>query len=122
MRASNLTSIKTCLNPQRYATPVPVRVIRKVPNDGPVMDNSNPDIACNQGGEDGTNRVFDVNAGSDMTFKWNTVRPSAPTLRVPFDLLLCYWLITVACRSPGSYHDFHGVLQRKLFHIQGHQW
>ncbi|KAF9653186.1 glycoside hydrolase, partial [Thelephora ganbajun] len=53
-----------------YMNPVPVRVVRKIPGDGPVMDISSSSIACNQGGNDGTSKVFDVNAGSDMTFKW----------------------------------------------------
>lgn len=56
-------------------SPVPVRVVRKIPSDGPVEDASSPDIACNQGGETGTSKVFDVNAGSDMTFQWTAVRP-----------------------------------------------
>ena len=121
LRASDITPIKTCLDSQRWADPVPTRIGRKIPNDGPVMDPSSPDIACNVGGEDGTDGVFDVNAGSDITFQWNTVRPSAPTLRPPLDLLLCYWLITVAYLSPGSCHNSHGILQRRLFHIQGHR-
>lgn len=41
------------------------------------MDITNSSIACNQGGEDGTDKTFDVNAGSDMTFEWTNVRPSA---------------------------------------------
>jgi len=53
-----------------YMSPVPVRVVRKIPSDGPVTDISSTDIACNQGGNDGTTKVMDVNAGSDMTFKW----------------------------------------------------
>lgn len=55
-----------------YMNPVPTRVVRKIPNDGPVMDISNTDIACNQGGNVGTDLTLDVNAGSDMTFQWNT--------------------------------------------------
>ena len=61
-----------------------------IPNDGPVSDASNFSIACNVGGEDGTEKVFDVKAGSDITIQWTNVRPSAPALRLPFDLLLCY--------------------------------
>jgi hypothetical protein len=34
------------------------------------MDITSPDIACNQGGENGTSKMFDVTAGSDMTFQW----------------------------------------------------
>jgi len=61
-------------------SPVPARVVRKIPSDGPVMDITSSSIACNQGGEGGTDKVFDVNAGSDMTFEWTNVRPSAPIL------------------------------------------
>jgi len=53
-----------------YQQPVPTRVVRKIPNDGPVTDITSTDIACNQGGNVGTNKTFDVNAGSDMTFQW----------------------------------------------------
>jgi len=53
-----------------YCSPVPTRVIRKIPDNGPVMDVSSTDIACNQGGNVGTNETFIVNAGSDMTFQW----------------------------------------------------
>lgn len=53
-----------------YMSPPPVRAVRKIPNDGPVTDASNPDIACGQGGETGTTRVMDINAGSDIQFHW----------------------------------------------------
>jgi hypothetical protein len=53
-----------------YMSPVPARVVRKIPNDGPVTDISKTDIACNQGGNLGTNQMLDVNAGSDITFQW----------------------------------------------------
>ena len=76
------------MDSRRYKTPVPNLVGRKVPNDGPVTDPSSPDIACNVGGEDGTGKLFEVEAGSNVTVQMNTVRPSAPTLRLPFDLLL----------------------------------
>jgi hypothetical protein len=73
-----------------YLSPVPTRVIRKIPNDGPVLSISSTDIACNQGGNVGTNDTFDVNAGSDMTFKWTNVRFSVAICRSPSDLLLCH--------------------------------
>jgi len=68
-------------------SPVPARVVRKIPNDGPVTDISKTDIACNQGGNLGTNQMLDVNAGSDITFQWTNVRPSTPFSRLPFDSL-----------------------------------
>ena len=70
--------MNAALDPHRYENPVPVRVVRKIPNDGPVMDISSTDIACNQGGNVGTNKTFDVNAGSDMTFQWTSVCPPWP--------------------------------------------
>ena len=84
------------MDPHRYLNPVPVRVVRDIPSDGPVMDITSSDIACNQGGNNGTAKVFDVNAGSDMTFKWTNVRPPPPILRLPFDLPLCHRPATVA--------------------------
>lgn len=114
--------MKPTLDPHRYGTPPQDLVGRKIPSDGPVMDISSSAIACNAGGEDGIDQLLDINAGSDLTIKWTNVRPSAPTLCLPFDLLSCYWLITVASRSLGPCHDAHGELQRRLFHIQGHRW
>jgi len=55
-----------------YAEPVPTRIVRKVPGDGPILDNTSKDLACNQGGETGTKMVADINAGSKITFQWNT--------------------------------------------------
>jgi hypothetical protein len=40
------------------------------------MDITSPDIACNKGGNVGTNASVDINAGSDMTLQWTNVRPS----------------------------------------------
>ncbi|KAI0318277.1 glycosyl hydrolase family 61-domain-containing protein [Amylostereum chailletii] len=54
----------------RYADPVPARVVRTIPDDGPVKP-SGPDIACNIGGETGTNMTADVDAGSEVTFQWS---------------------------------------------------
>ncbi|KAI0063685.1 hypothetical protein BV25DRAFT_405449 [Artomyces pyxidatus] len=53
-----------------YAQPVPSRVVRKIPSDGPVADVSGPDIACNTGGETGTSVLADTPAGSGVTFQW----------------------------------------------------
>ena len=68
--------------------PVPTRVIRKIPDDGPVMDISSTDIACNQGGNVGTNKTFDVSAGSDMTFQWTDVRLLTVSHKLLFNLAL----------------------------------
>ena len=56
------------------------------------MDITDTSIACNQGGETGTDQVFNITAGSDMTFKWTNVRSSAPILHLLFGLLLRYRL------------------------------
>jgi len=46
--------------------PVPSRIVRQIPDNGPVINITSPDLACNRGGENGT----DVNAGSEITFLW----------------------------------------------------
>ena len=51
------------------------------------MDISSTDIACNQGGNVGTNDTFVINAGSDMTFQWTDVRPLFPYLLDTFRLI-----------------------------------
>ncbi|TFY73556.1 hypothetical protein EWM64_g10456 [Hericium alpestre] len=61
--------VLSCLD-GRYASPVPARVVREIPSDGPVADVSAPDIACNKGGEAGTPLVANVTAGSQVTFQW----------------------------------------------------
>ncbi|KAI8992995.1 glycosyl hydrolase family 61-domain-containing protein [Trametes punicea] len=53
-----------------YADPVPVRIERKIPDDGPVLDVTSPDIACNKGGETGVNAYATVAAGDKITFNW----------------------------------------------------
>lgn len=53
-----------------YKSPIPSRVVRKIPDDGPVTVISSTDLVCNKGGNVGTNDTFEVNAGSDMTFQW----------------------------------------------------
>ena len=68
-------------------SPIPIRVVRKILDDGPVIDVSKTDIACNQDGNVGTNKTLDVNAGSDMTFQWTDVRPN-PFPWLPFDLIV----------------------------------
>lgn len=55
---------------------MPVRIVRTVPGDGPILDDTSKDLACNQGGETGTKKVADANAGSKITFQWNTVSTS----------------------------------------------
>ena len=50
------------------------------------MDITSSSIACNEGGDDGTSTLLDVNAGSDMTFKWTNVRPRISTLCPQFYL------------------------------------
>jgi hypothetical protein len=60
-------------DPHRYMYPVPVRVVRKIADDYPVMDISSTDLACNKGGNVGTNKTLQVNAGSDITLQWTSV-------------------------------------------------
>ncbi|OSD06900.1 lytic polysaccharide monooxygenase [Trametes coccinea BRFM310] len=53
-----------------YASPVPNRIERHIPDDGPVLDVTSPDIACNKGGETGVNAVATIAAGDKITFDW----------------------------------------------------
>ncbi|KAI0823671.1 glycosyl hydrolase family 61-domain-containing protein [Trametes gibbosa] len=53
-----------------YLSPLPSRIERKIPDDGPVLDVTSPDIACNKGGETGAKAVAPVTAGSKITFDW----------------------------------------------------
>lgn len=75
----------------QYADPVPDRVVRKIPSDGPstsiilravgtgtnsshvVTDISNQDLACNTGGATGTKALATAAAGSDVVFEWGSV-------------------------------------------------
>ena len=76
----------------RYASPIPERVIRKIPSDGPSMstsfalakapqlmvcevtDDQDPNLACNTGGELGAGLVANASAGSIVKFEWTNVR------------------------------------------------
>ncbi|KAI0743568.1 glycosyl hydrolase family 61-domain-containing protein [Daedaleopsis nitida] len=55
-----------------YESPVPSRIVRKIPGDGPVMDVTSSDIACNQGGNPGVSAIASAAAGSTITFDWNS--------------------------------------------------
>ncbi|EIN12107.1 hypothetical protein PUNSTDRAFT_154790 [Punctularia strigosozonata HHB-11173 SS5] len=52
-----------------YADPVPARVIRKIPSDGP-SECFEAHLACNTGGETGASVSASVPAGSSVTFDW----------------------------------------------------
>ncbi|KAI0699254.1 glycosyl hydrolase family 61-domain-containing protein [Cytidiella melzeri] len=58
-------------NVDPYASPIPSRVTRVVPNDGPVIDLSDASLACNVGGNKGAALVVDAAAGSQVTFTMN---------------------------------------------------
>ncbi|OBZ67998.1 Polysaccharide monooxygenase Cel61a [Grifola frondosa] len=53
-----------------YANPVPSRIVRKIPDDGPILSVSDSGLACNTGGEQGAKLVADAAAGSKVTFEW----------------------------------------------------
>ncbi|KAI0329410.1 hypothetical protein GY45DRAFT_1253005 [Cubamyces sp. BRFM 1775] len=53
-----------------YESPVPARIERKIPDDGPVLDVTIPDIACNKGGETGAKASANVAAGDKIVFDW----------------------------------------------------
>ncbi|KJA20756.1 lytic polysaccharide monooxygenase [Hypholoma sublateritium FD-334 SS-4] len=52
-----------------YASPVPSRIIRKIPNDG-YISIPDPDIACHHGGNNGTTAIATAPAGSQVVFQW----------------------------------------------------
>lgn len=51
-----------------YADPVPSRIVRKLPGDGPILDISSKDLACNEGGESDSKIFANITAGSDIKF------------------------------------------------------
>ncbi|RPD59815.1 hypothetical protein L227DRAFT_575814 [Lentinus tigrinus ALCF2SS1-6] len=53
-----------------YESPVPKRIVRKLPDDGPVLDETSSDLACNKGGESGAGAVATAAAGSEVVFHW----------------------------------------------------
>ncbi|TBU33784.1 glycosyl hydrolase family 61-domain-containing protein [Dichomitus squalens] len=53
-----------------YESPVPKRIVRKVPDDGPILDVTSSDIACNKGGESPAGLVATAAAGSKIVFDW----------------------------------------------------
>ncbi|TDL26170.1 hypothetical protein BD410DRAFT_784224 [Rickenella mellea] len=53
-----------------YLSPVPDRIVRIIPSDGPILDIQDPNLACNTGGETGTALVADAPAGSTISMQW----------------------------------------------------
>ncbi|CAA7261663.1 unnamed protein product [Cyclocybe aegerita] len=47
----------------------PPKIVRKIGSDGPVS-NTDADIACHHGGNDGTAAIASASAGSEVTFQW----------------------------------------------------
>ncbi|KAG8933491.1 Esterase/lipase/thioesterase [Tulasnella sp. 418] len=56
-----------------YSSPAPARITRKIPNDGPVGDYTSNDIICNTGAPDKAGAQAPIDAGKEVTFKWNQV-------------------------------------------------
>lgn len=56
-----------------YESPVPSRIVRKVPNDDPILDPFSADLACNKGGEDPAGATADIEAGQTVQFIWSRV-------------------------------------------------
>ncbi|KAG8714794.1 hypothetical protein FRC11_007114, partial [Ceratobasidium sp. 423] len=54
-----------------YITPTPVRVERRILDNGPVTDVTHVNITCNKGGNVPTTLYADVVAGSSVTFQWD---------------------------------------------------
>ncbi|EIW63682.1 uncharacterized protein TRAVEDRAFT_34449 [Trametes versicolor FP-101664 SS1] len=55
-----------------YESPVPSRIERKIPSDGPILDVTSSDLACNKGGETGVKAIATAAAGSKITFDWQS--------------------------------------------------
>ncbi|KAH8119241.1 glycosyl hydrolase family 61-domain-containing protein [Phellopilus nigrolimitatus] len=53
-----------------YVDPLPERVIRKIPSDGPITNDQDQNLACNTGGESGAALVASGKAGSVVKFEW----------------------------------------------------
>ncbi|THH31807.1 hypothetical protein EUX98_g2390 [Antrodiella citrinella] len=58
-----------------YLASPPVTVVRHVPSDGPILDETSNNLACNVDGTQGTGKVAIITAGSPITFNW-TVWPA----------------------------------------------
>lgn len=56
-----------------YESPVPSRIVRRVPNDGPILDPLSADLACNRGGEEPAGDTADTQAGQTIQFIWSRV-------------------------------------------------
>jgi len=56
-----------------YESPVPLRIVRKVPDDGPILDPFSANLACNKGGEEPAGTTADIRAGQAVQFIWNRV-------------------------------------------------
>jgi hypothetical protein len=54
-----------------YLSPIPSRVVRKIPSDGPITDVHSGDLTCNAGGETGTSVVAQADPGSNIVFSWS---------------------------------------------------
>ncbi|KAF9003030.1 endoglucanase-4 [Cyathus striatus] len=54
-----------------YLTPVPVRVERRILDNGPVTDVTSPNITCNKGGNIPTTLFASVTAGTQVKFQWD---------------------------------------------------
>jgi hypothetical protein len=65
-----------CSDP--YESSVPSRIVRRVPNDNPVLDPFSADLACSSRGEDPAGATADIQAGQTVQFIWSRVsQPSA---------------------------------------------
>ncbi|KAF5370561.1 hypothetical protein D9758_001885 [Tetrapyrgos nigripes] len=53
-----------------YANPIPIRIVRKIQDDG-FVSSSDPDLGCNHEGDLGNAGLADVEAGSKVVFQWS---------------------------------------------------
>jgi hypothetical protein len=80
-------------NTDPYTGTATERVIRKIPNDGPVTDTSSADLSCNQLGEAGQPISATVAAGGQVTWQWNQWLS---------DHLGPVWTFMASCEGPCS--------------------
>lgn len=86
-----------------YKSPVPDRIMRSIPGNGPIEDVTSSDIQCNAGTSPAA-LVASAAAGSQIAFNWTAWPDSHKVCSVILlSLLICAELCSV-----GSCHHLHG--------------
>ncbi|CEL58652.1 putative endo-beta-1,4-glucanase D OS=Neosartorya fumigata (strain ATCC MYA-4609 / Af293 / CBS 101355 / FGSC A1100) GN=eglD PE=3 SV=1 [Rhizoctonia solani AG-1 IB] len=79
LTVSNPPATYTAFDPYQdvYKNPVPDRITRKIPGNGPVEDITSMDIQCNGGGTAPAALIGTAAAGSNIGFNWTAQWPSS---------------------------------------------